>query len=130
MALVEIRDVTKSFQRDAERRPLVERIAERPHPVGSAANADVRAVYLGAGSAGEGGVIAAASPGTLLIDSSTIDVASAREVAAAARRDADTIHHAARDWRKCCHSDFDVPSFEISRREGKSSAANMECCAE
>jgi 3-hydroxyisobutyrate dehydrogenase len=35
----------------------------------------VRAVY-----AGEGGVIAAANPGTLLIDSSTIDVATAREV--------------------------------------------------
>jgi 3-hydroxyisobutyrate dehydrogenase len=39
----------------------------------------VRAVYLG-----EGGLIADARPGTLLIDSSTIDVATAREVAAAA----------------------------------------------
>ena len=35
----------------------------------------VRAVYTG-----EGGVIAAADPGTLLIDSSTIDVATAREI--------------------------------------------------
>ena len=39
----------------------------------------VRAVYLG-----EGGLIAHVKPGTLLIDSSTIDVATAREVAAAA----------------------------------------------
>jgi len=39
----------------------------------------VRAVYLG-----DGGLIAKARPGTLLIDSSTIDVATAREVAAAA----------------------------------------------
>jgi 3-hydroxyisobutyrate dehydrogenase len=39
----------------------------------------VRAVY-----SGEGGVIAAAKPGTLLIDSSTIDVDSARAVASAA----------------------------------------------
>ena len=39
----------------------------------------VRAVYLG-----EGGLVAKARPGTLLIDSSTIDVATAREVAAAA----------------------------------------------
>ncbi len=39
----------------------------------------VRAVYLGGG-----GLIAKARPGTLLIDSSTIDVATAREVAAAA----------------------------------------------
>jgi 3-hydroxyisobutyrate dehydrogenase len=45
----------------------------------------VRAVYLGAGSAGEGGVIAAASPGTLLIDSSTIDVETARQVSQAAK---------------------------------------------
>jgi 3-hydroxyisobutyrate dehydrogenase len=41
----------------------------------------VRAVYMG-----EGGVIAAASKGALLIDSSTIDVESARAVAAAAAR--------------------------------------------
>jgi 3-hydroxyisobutyrate dehydrogenase len=39
----------------------------------------VRSVYLGVG-----GLIASAAPGTLLIDSSTIDVATAREVAAAA----------------------------------------------
>src|SRR5579871_4697043 len=39
----------------------------------------VRTVYLG-----DGGLIAKARPGTLLIDSSTIDVATAREVAAAA----------------------------------------------
>ena len=39
----------------------------------------VRSVYLG-----EGGLAANARPGTLLIDSSTIDVATAREVAAAA----------------------------------------------
>src|ERR1041384_1150900 len=39
----------------------------------------VRDVYLGAD-----GVLAAAAPGTLLIDSSTIDVESARAVAAAA----------------------------------------------
>jgi 3-hydroxyisobutyrate dehydrogenase len=41
----------------------------------------VRAVYLG-----EGGVIAAAGKGALLIDSSTIDVESARSVAAAAAK--------------------------------------------
>jgi len=41
----------------------------------------VKAVYLD-----DGGVLAAAAPGTLLIDSSTIDVASAREVAEAAAR--------------------------------------------
>ena len=41
----------------------------------------VRSVYLG-----EGGVIAAAGKGTLLIDSSTIDVASARAVAASAKQ--------------------------------------------
>ena len=39
----------------------------------------VRAVYLG-----EGGLLAAAKPGTLFIDSSTIDVPTAREVIAAA----------------------------------------------
>ena len=39
----------------------------------------VRDVYLG-----DGGVLAAAAPGTLLIDSSTIDVETAREVARAA----------------------------------------------
>jgi 3-hydroxyisobutyrate dehydrogenase len=39
----------------------------------------VREVYLG-----DGGVLAAAAPGTLLIDSSTIDVESTREVAQAA----------------------------------------------
>src|SRR5262249_60471059 len=39
----------------------------------------VREVYLG-----EGGVLAAVAPGTLLIDSSTIDVETAREVAQAA----------------------------------------------
>jgi 3-hydroxyisobutyrate dehydrogenase len=40
----------------------------------------VREVYLG-----EGGVLAAVAPGTLLIDSSTIDVETAREVAQAAQ---------------------------------------------
>ena len=40
---------------------------------------EVREIYLG-----DGGLIAAAAPGTLLIDSSTIDVDSARAVAAAA----------------------------------------------
>jgi 3-hydroxyisobutyrate dehydrogenase len=40
----------------------------------------VREVYLG-----EGGVLAAVAPATLLIDSSTIDVGTAREVAQAAR---------------------------------------------
>jgi 3-hydroxyisobutyrate dehydrogenase len=40
----------------------------------------VREVYLG-----EGGVLAAVAPGTLLIDSSTIDVESARQVAQAAQ---------------------------------------------
>ena len=40
----------------------------------------VRAVYMDAG-----GVLASAAPGTLLIDSSTIDVATAREVASAAQ---------------------------------------------
>ncbi len=39
----------------------------------------VRGVYLG-----DGGVLAAAAPGTLMIDSSTIDPATAREVASAA----------------------------------------------
>ena len=43
------------------------------------ASQHVRAVYLG-----EGRLIQHAKPGTLLIDSSTIDVATAREVAAAA----------------------------------------------
>ncbi|HYD31282.1 MAG TPA: 3-hydroxyisobutyrate dehydrogenase [Azospirillaceae bacterium] len=43
------------------------------------AGAHVRQVYLG-----DGGIIAAARPGSLLIDSSTIDVASAREVHKAA----------------------------------------------
>jgi 3-hydroxyisobutyrate dehydrogenase len=43
------------------------------------AGAHVREVYLG-----EGGVLAAVAPGTLLIDSSTIDVATARAVAGAA----------------------------------------------
>ena len=43
------------------------------------AGAQVRAVYLG-----DHGLIAMAKPGTLLIDCSTIDVATAREVAAAA----------------------------------------------
>jgi len=43
------------------------------------AGPEVREVY-----AGSGGVLAAAGPGTLLIDCSTIDVATAREVAAAA----------------------------------------------
>ncbi len=42
----------------------------------------VRAVYLGDG--GDGGLIAAAAPGTLLIDCSTIDVESARAVNRAA----------------------------------------------
>jgi 3-hydroxyisobutyrate dehydrogenase len=41
---------------------------------------EVREVYLG-----PGGVLASAAPGTLLIDSSTIDVESARAVSAAAR---------------------------------------------
>jgi 3-hydroxyisobutyrate dehydrogenase len=40
----------------------------------------VREVYLG-----DGGVVAAVAPGTLLIDSSTIDVGTAREVAQAAQ---------------------------------------------
>jgi 3-hydroxyisobutyrate dehydrogenase len=44
------------------------------------AGAQVAEVYLGAG-----GLIAAAGPGTLLIDCSTIDVATARRVAAAAK---------------------------------------------
>ena len=44
------------------------------------AGAQVRDVYLGSG-----GVIAAASPGTLLIDSSTIDVETARAVSTAAQ---------------------------------------------
>ncbi len=43
------------------------------------AGAHVRDVYTG-----EGGLIAAAAPGTLMIDCSTIDVATAREVSAAA----------------------------------------------
>jgi 3-hydroxyisobutyrate dehydrogenase len=43
------------------------------------AGEQVREVYLG-----DGGVLAAAAPGTLLIDSSTIDVESTREVAQAA----------------------------------------------
>jgi 3-hydroxyisobutyrate dehydrogenase len=43
------------------------------------AGAHVRDVYLG-----DGGVLAAVAPGTLLIDSSTIDVETAREVAQAA----------------------------------------------
>ncbi len=43
------------------------------------AGAQVREVYLG-----DGGVLASAAPGTLLIDCSTIDVESARHVAAAA----------------------------------------------
>jgi 3-hydroxyisobutyrate dehydrogenase len=43
------------------------------------AGTQVREVYLG-----DGGIIAAAAPGTLLIDSSTIDVATARQVSAAA----------------------------------------------
>jgi len=42
----------------------------------------VRSVYLGDGS--QGGLVAAAAPGALLIDCSTIDVDSARAVAAAA----------------------------------------------
>ena len=45
----------------------------------------VREVYLGAA-----GVLAAARPGTLLIDSSTIDVESARSVGAAAARPGST----------------------------------------
>jgi 3-hydroxyisobutyrate dehydrogenase len=44
------------------------------------AGAQVRDIYLG-----DNGVVAAASPGTLLIDSSTIDVETARAVAAAAQ---------------------------------------------
>jgi len=44
----------------------------------------VEGVYLGEGQSGEGGLIAAAKAGTLFIDSSTIDVATARKVAAAA----------------------------------------------
>lgn len=44
------------------------------------AGAHVRQVYLG-----DGGLIKAVKPGTLLIDSSTIDVATAREVHAAAK---------------------------------------------
>ncbi|MCT8973031.1 3-hydroxyisobutyrate dehydrogenase [Microbaculum marinisediminis] len=44
----------------------------------------VEAVYLGDAQSGEGGLIAAAAKGTLFIDSSTIDVATARKVAAAA----------------------------------------------
>jgi 3-hydroxyisobutyrate dehydrogenase len=44
------------------------------------AGREVRAVYAGAG-----GLIEAAPPGSLLIDCSTIDVATARELAAAAR---------------------------------------------
>jgi 3-hydroxyisobutyrate dehydrogenase len=48
------------------------------------AGSHVREVYLGAG--GHGGVIDAARSGTLLIDCSTIDVATARDVAAAAGR--------------------------------------------
>lgn len=47
----------------------------------------VRSVYLGDGAQGDGGqagLIAAAAPGALLIDCSTIDVNSARAVAAAA----------------------------------------------
>jgi 3-hydroxyisobutyrate dehydrogenase len=54
------------------------------------ADADVVITMLPAGQhvrtvySGEGGVIAAAKPGTLFIDSSTIDVESARAVAAAA----------------------------------------------
>src|SRR6201989_38464 len=43
------------------------------------AGEQVREVYLG-----DGGVLAAVAPGTLLIDSSTIDVGSAREVGRAA----------------------------------------------
>ena len=78
---------------------LVEASVERAkaagvEPVGSAAEAatgveviftmlpagkHVREVYMG-----EGGVIASASPGAIMIDSSTIDVATAREVIAAA----------------------------------------------
>jgi len=44
----------------------------------------VRQVYIGEGGIGEGGVIAAAKPGALLIDCSTIDVDSARAVNKAA----------------------------------------------
>ncbi|MDH3594654.1 MAG: 3-hydroxyisobutyrate dehydrogenase [Rhodospirillales bacterium] len=47
------------------------------------AGEQVRAAYLGE-AGGEGGLIAAAGPDSLLIDSSTIDVASAREVHEAA----------------------------------------------
>lgn len=47
------------------------------------AGAHVREVYMG-----EGGLITASAPGTLMIDCSTIDVATAREVSAAAN-DAD-----------------------------------------
>ena len=43
------------------------------------AGEQVREVYLG-----DGGVLAAVAPGTLLIDSSTIDVETARDVAQAA----------------------------------------------
>ncbi|HEY7030009.1 MAG TPA: NAD(P)-binding domain-containing protein, partial [Thermomicrobiales bacterium] len=46
------------------------------------AGEQVRDVYLG-----EDGVIAAAAPGTLLIDCSTIDIATAREVSAVAASD-------------------------------------------
>ena len=45
------------------------------------AGAQVAEIYLGGG-----GLIEAAAPGTLLIDCSTIDVATARRVAAAAER--------------------------------------------
>jgi 3-hydroxyisobutyrate dehydrogenase len=41
----------------------------------------VEAVYMGDAQSGEGGLIAAAARGTLFIDSSTIDVATARKVA-------------------------------------------------
>src|SRR5881392_698694 len=47
----------------------------------AATGADVAEIYLGGG-----GLIEAAAPGTLLIDCSTIDVATARRVAAAAER--------------------------------------------
>ena len=69
-------------------------LATAPSPAAAVAEAEavitmlpagehVRAAYLG-----EAGLVAAVRPGTLLIDSSTIDVASAREVhAAAAARD-------------------------------------------
>ncbi|MGH6720220.1 MAG: 3-hydroxyisobutyrate dehydrogenase [Alphaproteobacteria bacterium] len=46
--------------------------------------AEVRAVYQGSGGQGSAGAIAVADPGTLLIDCSTIDVLTAREVAALA----------------------------------------------